>query len=235
MTEPALRKTTGVLFTVGSLLMLTCFILLGVVLDYPDILREETGVVLTRIHQAGVTPRFLYYGLALSAALVIFEAVLFQCVFENESRDVFLELGKTAGIIAGLAFIFGFMRWVFLVPMLAGSYVESGASSTSETAAALFRAFDVYLGFSVGEHVGFLFLSLMLVFFGLGLARLGKPWSRLGWCGAAIGLGVLYGDGEAFDLPFSFEINRVASKLSLVWMIVVGVYLVFSRKSPDRP
>ena len=226
MADNVLRRTTGVLFIVISLLMLTCFVLLGIILGYPEILREETGVILTRFHEAGNTAPLLYYGLMISAVLVIFESVLFQRVFDEEARDVFLELGKYAGICAGLAFIFGFMRWVFLVPQLARTYAESGGGLDAETTSLLFRAFDTFLGFSIGEHVGFMFLSLMLGFFGTALIRLKKAPFWIGWCGIIIGLGVLYGDTEAFSWPLSFTVNRVATKLSLIWMITVGIFLV---------
>jgi hypothetical protein len=223
------RKATGLLFIVVSVLMLCCFVLLGVLLEYPEILRQGTAAVLTKYHEAGKTGPLLYYGLMISAVLVIFEAILFQRVFRDDSQSIWLELGKYSGVLAGVFFIFGFMRWVFLVPLLAQNHAADAAGVSPETMALMFQAFDTYLGFSIGEHMGFLFLSLMLAFFGLALVQSRQAPTWLGWCGLIIGLAVLYGDTEAFGLPLSFVINRTATKLSLVWMIAVGIFLLVSK------
>ena len=231
MRSTAERKATGVLFIAVSVLMLCCFVLLGIILEYPEILRQGTGAVLAKYHQAGKTGPMLYYGLMISAVLVIFEAVLFQRVFRNDSQSVWLELGKYSGVLAGVFFIFGFMRWVFLVPLLAQNHAVAAAGVSPETMELMFQAFDTYLGFSIGEHMGFLFLSLMLALFGIALVQSRHAPSWLGWCGLVIGLGVLYGDTEAFGLPLSFVINRAATKLSLVWMIAVGIFLLVGETS----
>lgn len=232
------RKASGILFICASLLMLTCFVLLGIKLGYPDILREETGVALAKFREAEGLARALYYGLMLSAVMVIIEAVMFQRVFKDDSDNVFLELGKYSGICAGFSFIFGFMRWVFLVPFLAGAHAQAGSGSAlAGTSAFLFRAFDTYMGTTIGEHMGFLFLSLMLFFFGIALIQSahGHSWlGWLGWLGILIGLGVLYGNTETFAFPLAFDINRAATKLSLLWLIAVGVFLLVS-KAPQPP
>ncbi len=232
-----LRKASGILFICASLLMLICFALLGIKLGYPDILRQETGVALAKFLANAGLARALYYGLMISAVLVIIEAVLFQRVFKQQSDSVFLELGKYAGICAGFSFIFGFMRWVFLVPFLAGTHAQAPpGSALADTSAFLFRAFDTYLGTTIGEHMGFLFLSLMLFFFGIALIQSGgfsscQGW--LGWLGILIGLGVLYGNTEVFGFPLAFDINRAATKLSLLWMIAIGVLLLVAK--PPQP
>jgi hypothetical protein len=235
-----LRKVSGVLFICASLLMLSCFVLLGIKLGYPDILREETSVALARFMENAGLARLLYYGLMVSAVLVILEAILFHRVFKAQEDNVFLELGKYSGICAGFSFIFGFMRWVFLVPFLAGLHLKAGpGSSTAESSALLFRAFDTYLGTTIGEHMGFLFLSLMLFFFGIALIQLSSGRVLLGWLGflgILIGLGVLYGNTEVFGFSLAFDINRGATKLSLLWMIAVGAYLLIGKApQPSRP
>ncbi|MCB2225085.1 MAG: DUF4386 domain-containing protein [Desulfarculaceae bacterium] len=228
-----LRKASGVVFACSSLLMLTCFVLLGVKLGYPEILREETGVALAKFMAKADLARALYYGLMVSAVLVIMEAVLFHRVFRGPQNGVWLELGKYSGVCAGLCFIFGFMRWVFLVPFIAQSHAQAAPDSAlAQTGAFMFRAFDTYMGTTIGEHMGFLFLSLMLFFFGIAmiLSAEGSLWPAiLGWLGILIGLGVLYGNTEVFGFPLAFDINRGATKLSLLWMIAVGVFLLASK------
>ena len=232
MQSRILYKSAGTVFVLASLLMITCFTLLGVLLGFPDILRAETGEVFQRLLESGAGARILYYGLMLSAVLLIFEAVLFQKVFDDGRGRVLPALGKYCGICAGLFFIFGFMRWVFLVPYLVETYtsVEPGGAAAA-TAAGLFRAFDIYLGLSMGEHMGFLFLSLMLGFFGMTIIRSRFVPAWLGWCAMVIGLGVLYGNTEVFGLPLAFDVNRMATKLSLVWMITLGLFLLL-KKTP---
>jgi hypothetical protein len=228
-----LRKASGVLFICASVLMLACFVLLGVKLGYPDILREETGVALAKFMGNAGLARALYYGLMVSAVLVIMEAVLFHRIFREQRDSAFLELGKYSGICAGFCFIFGFMRWVFLVPFLAVTHAQAAPDSPlAQTSAFMFRAFDTYMGTTIGEHMGFLFLSLMLFFFGIAMIQSagGSLWPvLLGWLGILIGLGVLYGNTEVFGFPLAFDINRTATKLSLLWMIAVGVYMLATK------
>ncbi|MCF8042187.1 MAG: DUF4386 domain-containing protein [Desulfarculaceae bacterium] len=233
-----LRKASGIVFVCSSVLMLACFVVLGINLGYPEILRQETGVALAKFMAKADLARTLYYGLMVSAVLVIIEAVLFQRVFRGPQNEVWLELGKYSGICAGLSFVFGFMRWVFLVPFIARTHAQAAPDSAmAQTSAFMFRAFDTYLGTTIGEHMGFLFLSLMLFFFGIALLwnTGGSLWpALLGWLGILIGLGVLYGNTEVFDFPLAFGINRAATKLSLLWMIAVGVFLLAS-KPPREP
>lgn len=228
-----LRKASGIVYICSSLLMLACFVLLGAKLGYPEILREETGVALAKFMAKADLARTLYYGLMVSAVLVIMEAVLFHRVFRGSQNEVWLELGKYSGVCAGLSFIFGFMRWVFLVPFIARTHAQAAPDgAVAQTSAFMFRAFDIYLGTTIGEHMGFLFLSLMLFFFGIALIRNtgGSLWPTwLGWLGILIGLGVLYGNTEVFNFPLAFDINRAATKLSLLWMIAVGVFLLASK------
>lgn len=227
-----LYKSAGTVFVLASLLMITCFTLLGALLGFPDILRAETGVVFQRLLESGASARILYYGLMLSAVLLIFEAVLFHKVFDDGKGGVLLSLGKYCGICAGMFFIFGFMRWVFLVPYLVETYTSADpGGAAAATAEGLFRAFDIYLGLSMGEHMGFLFLSLMLGFFGITIIRSSLAPAWLGWCAMGIGLGVLYGNTEVFGFPLAFDVNRVATKLSLAWMVTLGIILLL-KKTP---
>jgi hypothetical protein len=230
------RKTlfiiTGITTIVQAVLMMVCFGLLAQIFGYPEIIREKPGVVLTELHKTASIVPYLYLGVAYSGGILVFVAVLLKKVFEKETDAVWVDLGQISGVLSGFTFLFGLMRWLVLFPWLADLYANQQADP--KTLELLFEAFNSYVGFSVAEHVGFLFLSLMLIFFGLTIlnSKLIPAW--LGWLGLVIGLWVAYGNAEVFGLPFAFLVNRVAPELSVVWCVIIGVYLILAKAPAEK-
>ena len=68
----------------------------------------------------------------------------------------------------------GLVRWPFLVPYLADTYLDPASSeATRESVAVAFQAFNHYAGVGVGENLGYLFTSLWSVL--VALAMFGSP------------------------------------------------------------
>ena len=177
------RKTlfiiTGITTIAQAVLMAVGFGMLAQIFGYPEIIREKPGVILTELYKQASTVPYLYLGVAYSGGLVVFVAVLLKKVFEKETNAVWVDLGQISGVLSGFTFLFGLMRWLVLFPWLADLYVNQQADP--KTLELLFEAFNSYVGFSVAEHVGFLFLSLMLIFFSLTIlnSKLIPAW--VGW------------------------------------------------------
>ncbi len=231
------RKTlfiiTGITTIVQAVLMAAGFGLLAQIFGYPEIIREKPGVVLTELHKHASVVPYLYLGVAYSGGLVVFVAVLLKKVFEKETNAVWVDLGQISGVLSGFTFLFGLMRWLVLFPWLADLYANQQADP--KILELLFEAFNSYVGFSVAEHVGFLFLSLMLIFFSLTIlnSKLIPAW--VGWLGLLVGLWVAYGNAEVFHLPFAFLVNRIAPEISVVWCVLIGVYLILAKAPEERP
>ena len=222
-----LYRTTGILAIIQSVLMATCFILLAKFFGYPDIIREATGTILTKLNEGSRVIPVLYYGLTISSLLLIYVSVLLKRVFANETNTVWVELGYVSGVLSGLLFLTGFMRYVILFPWMADLYVTGAADQ--KHVELLFLAFNKYVGFSVTEHVGFILLSGMIIFFAIAFLKSKLIHSWISWLGLIIGIGLLYGNTEILNCPHAFFFNRLATKLAGVWMLIIGISLLLKR------
>ena len=227
LNRQSLYKATGILAIVQSILMATCFVLLAKFFGYPDIIREAPGVIFSKLNEGSRVIPLLYYGLAFSSLLLIFVSVLLKKVFENETNSIWVELGHISGVLAGLLFLTGFMRYVILFPWMADLYVTG--NSDPKNIELMFLAFNKYVGFSVTEHIGFILLSGMIIFFAITFVKTKLIHSWIGWLGLIIGIGLLYGNTEILDFPHAFFFNRLATKLAGIWMLMIGISLLVKR------
>ena len=224
MTHRTRLSTAGLLIAVPVLFMLF-YGLLAMTFDYPGILREPAGEVLRRFAAGGPTLVLLWYGFALTPVLFIPAAILLRRAFT--ATTPFLDLAVPLGALAGLTQVMGLIRWPFLVPELARSFLDPSASeATQATALTVFGAFHQYAGVAIGEHLGYLFTGAWtLVIAGAMLtAPRFRPW--LGWAGIASALGILVGLLEPAGIALAGMINAVAYAAWSLWLVGVGVSLL---------
>ncbi len=231
-TQSSLRAAGGLLIVAG-LLTGICFELLRQHFQYPDILRMPTGYVLAQYQAAGAGLQVLWYGMTLGALLLIPASLLLH-------RELLVRrvghatLITGLGVGAGLFNTLGFIRWVFMVPALAAAYMHPSASPvTREAVQVVFEAFHLYLGFSVGEHLGFLFLagwSGTLAFALRALPAIPRWFSAVGMLAAA---GTLAGMLEGAGWSGAAGVVAVSSSVLLLWMVGLGVCLL--AVTPYRP
>lgn len=224
MTHRTRVSTAGLLIAVPVLFMLF-YRLLAMTFDYPGILREPAGEVLRRFAAGGPTLVLLWYGFALTPVLFIPAAILLRRAFT--ATTPFLDLAVPLGVLAGLTQVMGLIRWPFLVPELARSFLDPSASEATQAAAlTVFGAFHQYVGVAIGEHLGYLFTGAWtLVIAGAMLtAPRFRPW--LGWAGIASALGILVGLLEPAGIALAGMINAVAYAAWSLWLVGVGVSLL---------
>jgi hypothetical protein len=224
MTHRTRVSTAGLLIAVPVLFMLF-YGLLAMTFDYPGILREPAGEVLRRFAAGGPTLVLLWYGFALTPVLFIPAAILLRRAFT--ATTPFLDLAVPLGVLAGLTQVMGLIRWPFLVPELARSFLDPSASEATQAAAlTVFGAFHQYAGVAIGEHLGYLFTGAWtLVIAGAMLtAPRFRPW--LGWAGIASALGILVGLLEPAGIALAGMINAVAYAAWSLWLVGVGVSLL---------
>jgi hypothetical protein len=230
MTSRQLQRTAGLLLIAISLAFTVCFTLLAQQFEYPDILRQPTGDVLTKFQAGGTGLIAVWYALTLTAVLFIPVVLLLHRVLAAEEAPTILWVATVFGIVAGLVQTLGFLRWPFLVPHLAQAYLAPGAGEAQQVAAVMvFEAFHSYAGMAVGEHLGYLSTSIWTLLVAAVMLRSALFGRWLGVSGIVLALGVATGLLEPAGLELAGTINTYSYLAWAVWLIVVGVVLLVRR------
>ena len=231
MSETNFRKLTGIFFILGAILVNVPFTLLIINFDYPDILRQPTAEILTRFQAGGNALIYTWLAFAWIGLPLLLGAIMLKRILVTENSP-FLELATTLGVIGFVVQVIGLQRWVFVVPALARLSSDSTTDSTSQAAiSAVFTAVHQYGGVILGEHLGQLFTILWMSLIS-GIIYNSKRFSKwvawLGWFASAV---YLLAQTELLataipDFPVISWAGLYGSLLWLVWMLVVGIYLV---------
>jgi len=156
MTHPdtgdRLRRTTGTLFLVGAVAFAAAATVLSATFDWPDILREPAGVVLPAFVDGGTSLVWTWFATAWTYALLLVPILLLPAVLGRRGDPV-LRAATYVGATSVVLALIGFLRWVFVVPPLADSYVTGGATEKAAAAAA-WTAQHQFGGALLGEHLG---------------------------------------------------------------------------------
>jgi hypothetical protein len=227
------RRLAGLLLILVPIAFTVCFTLLQMQFEYPDILRQPTADVLIKFQAGGTRLIAVWYALTLTAVLFIPVVVLLHHVLAAHEASVALSVATVFGVVAGLTQTLGFLRWPFLVPHLAQSYLAPDASEAQRAAAALvFEAFHHYAGMAVGEHLGYLSTSIWTFLVALLMLRSPIFGRWLGLSGMALALGVATGLFEPAGWELAGTINAISYLAWALWLIVVGVILLVRRIEP---
>jgi Domain of unknown function (DUF4386) len=226
----ALRRAAGTLLVIVPLGFTICFMLLLQLFEYPDILRQPTGDVLAKFAAGGTPLVAVWYALTLAAVGFIPLTVLVHRVLAERDSPVLLWIATSFGVIAGLAQTLGFLRWPFLVPHLAQSYLAPGATEAQRAAAGMvFEAFHHYAGMAVGEHLGYLSTSVWTLLIAIVIIRTGLLPRWLGLTGAVLALGIAAGLVEPAGWELGGTINAYSYLVWALWLIAIGVTLLVRR------
>lgn len=231
MSQNNFRKLTGLFFIVGAILVNIPYTLLIMNFDYPDILRLPTAEILTKFQAGGNALIYTWLAFAWVGLPMLFGAIMLKRVLADEQAP-FLETATTLGVIGFIVQVVGLLRWVFVVPVLARLYTDPTTDSAAQAAvAAVFTAVHQYGGVILGEHMGqFLIILWMSIISGIVYkSKMFSKWvAILGWVASAIYF-LAQTELLATAIP-TFPVvdwaGLVGSLLWLVWMIVMGVYLV---------
>ena len=224
------RRLAGLLLILVPVAFTVCFTLLQMQFEYPDILRQPIADVLTKFQAGGTGLIAIWYALTLTAVLFIPVVMLLHHVLATHEASVALSVATVFGVVAGLAQTLGFLRWPFLVPYLAQSYLAPGASAAQRAAAALvFESFHRYAGMAVGEHLGYLSTSVWTFLVALLMLRSPIFGRWLGLSGMTLALGVATGLFEPAGWELAGTINALSYLAWALWLIVVGVVLLVRR------
>jgi hypothetical protein len=147
-----LGRTTGALFVVGAVAFAAAATVLSSTFDWPDILREPPGVVLPAFVDGGAGLVWTWFATAWTYAILAVPILLLPAVL-GQRADPVLRAATYVGATSVLLSLIGFLRWVFVVPPLARSYV-SGDAVTRAAVDAVWTAQHQFGGALLGEHLG---------------------------------------------------------------------------------
>src|SRR4051794_35857386 len=147
-----LRRTTGALFLGGALAFAGAATALSSTFDWPDILREPAGVVLPAFVAGGTSLVWTWFATAWTYALLLVPILLLPAALGRRGDPV-LRVAAYVGATSVVLALIGFLRWVFVVPTLADSYVNGNAVQKAAVNAA-WTAQHQFGGALLGEHLG---------------------------------------------------------------------------------
>jgi hypothetical protein len=221
-------RLAGVLLILVPIAFNVAFALLQKFFDYPEVLRKPTEDVLRRFEQGGRQLVSIWYGFMVSALMFVPVVILVHQVVARDDTPL-MPLATTIGVLGGIVQVLGLVRWPFLVPYLAKTFVDPSSSpATRDSVAVVFQTFNRYAGVAIGEHLGYLFTSGWTLLLALTMTQsaLFSPW--LGWIGIIPAIGVFAGVLEQAGFKAAAVINAVSYILWSLWLLAVGIVLVLS-------
>ena len=235
MNDLRLRRLTGVFLVLTPVAFNVFFTLLSMTFEYPDILREPTGYVLRRFDAGGIGLVAIWYGFMLTAVLFVPLAVLVHKVMARQDTP-YMAVATAFGVVAGVVQFLGLVRWPFLVPYLADTYLDPASSvATRESVAVVFGAFNQYAGVGVGENLGYLFTGLWTLLVALAMFGSPLPLRRwLGLLGAVSAVVIVVGMLEPAGFGPAANIVVVGYILWSIWLALTGIFLLLPGSLGDQ-
>jgi len=220
-----IERAIGWLLILGAVGVFVPYTVLTITFDYPDILRQEGGLVLTRFHQGGASLICTWLAFALlGIPLVVAYSLIGQRL---ESQIPYLRWVTTLGVVSGIVQIVGLLRWVFVVPVLASDYVKATEPAAQEAIVTVFKAVHQFGGVLLGEHVGQLLTVIWTVFISIALLKVNIIPRWIAWWGFVSSFIYFLAQAEllATVIPHMPRIEIagfLGSTLWLLWLILTG-------------
>ena len=223
----------GTLFIIGAIAVLIPYTMLTIIFDYPNILRQDTGAILTQFHQGGTTLILTWFAFSLAGIPLIPAYVMLGKKLEN--KTLWMKTTTIIGVAGLFVQMIGLLRWTFVVPVLADSYVNTTDEATQNAIIVNFKVIHQFGGVLLGEHLGQLFTIIWTVFISKALSKLSQfpTWIvYLGYISSAI---YLMAQAEILStvipgFPVIQYAGLVGSTLWLLWLVILGVKIMKKSK-----
>lgn len=232
-------RATGGLFIAGAISFAAAATVLSATFDWPEILREPPGVVLPVFHAGGPGLVGIWLVTAWAYGILAVPILLLPAAL-GRPGDPVLRAATWIGAASVVLSVVGFLRWVFVVPPLARSWVD-GDPRVRVAVEAAWGAQHQFGGALLGEHLGqVLAVAWSITVSGVILSRRILP-AWLGVTGVVLSLVYLLNQGEvlATAVP-GFPVWEPAGLLGStgwgLWVAALGVVLLRrSRRFPGSP
>jgi hypothetical protein len=221
-----LQRVTGWLLVIGAVTFGVAATILSSTFDWPDILREPPDVVLPEFVAGGTSLVWTWFAVAWTYAILLVPILLLPAAL-GRREDPVLGAATWVGAASVLLSLIGFLRWVFVVPALADSYV-AGDPTIKAAVAAAWMAQHQFGGALLGEHLGQLLAIGWSITISLLILRTGMLARWAGWFGLVASVLYVTGQGDILatampDFPVWDLGGLLGSTLWGVWVIALGV------------
>jgi len=221
-----LRRVTGWLLVLGAVTFAVAATILSSTFNWPDILREPPEVVLPAFVAGGTSLVWTWFAVAWTYAILLIPILLLPAALGRRDDPV-LRAATFVGAASVLLSLIGFLRWVFVVPTLAGSYA-AGDPTTQAAVAAAWMAQHQFGGALLGEHLGQLLAIGWSLTVSVLVLHTGVLWRWVGWAGLVASVLYLCNQGDILatavpGFPVFDLAGFIGSSLWAIWLIVLGV------------
>lgn len=223
------EKKIGWLLIAGAIGVFIPYTILTVTFEYPDILRQDIGVVLTKFHDGGSSLIFTWWAFAILGLPLLIAYIKIGQQFENKIS--FIKWITIVGIISGIVQIIGLLRWVFVVPVIANSYVTATEPIIKEIAKNSFQTIHQFGGVLLGEHLGQLFTIGWTIMISIAFIKLKFVPKWVSWLGIISSIIYLLAQAELFatvipGFPAWSMAGFIGSTLWLIWLVITGIMFI---------
>jgi hypothetical protein len=228
------EKTIGLLLIAGATGVLIPYTILTMTFEYPDILRQDTGIILTKFHNGGSSLILTWWAFAILGFPLLIAYIRIGQKFEN--RLSFIKWTTTLGVVSIIVQMIGLLRWVFVVPVIANSYVSAGDAAEKTAAVMSFQTIHQFGGVLLGEHLGQLFTIIWTIMISYAFIKLKFCAKWISWFGIIASLIYLAAQAELFatvipGFPVWDMAGFIGSTLWLIWLIIIGIKFLRTEKN----
>jgi Domain of unknown function (DUF4386) len=221
-----INPSIGGLFITGAIALFIPYTMLTIIFEYPDILRQDTAIILNRFHEGSNGLIWTWFAFAVTGIPLLPAYILLGQ--KLEARSPLMRTATTIGVIGLVVQMVGLLRWTFVVPVLADTFVAATDEPTKAAAIVAFKTIHQFGGVILGEHLGQLFTIAWTVMVSLSFAKLKlfPKWvTGLGFVSSFI---YLLAQAELFatvmpGFPVWDMAGFIGSTLWLLWLVVVGI------------
>lgn len=213
----------------GAIALFIPYNMLIAMFEYPDILRQSTATILTKFHEGGDALIWTWFAFAVTGLPLLPAYILLGRKLEQKSSMA--RLATTVGVTGLIVQMIGLLRWTFVVPVLADSFVHATDEPTRAAAIMAFRTIHQFAGVILGEHLGQLFTIAWTVMISYALYRSQLIARWVMYFGYVASLIYLLAQAELFatvmpSVPVWDLAGFIGSTLWLIWLVIVGVVFV---------
>jgi Domain of unknown function (DUF4386) len=220
------EKTIGLLLIAGAIGVFIPYTILTMTFEYPDILRQDAGIILTKFHDGGTSLVLTWWAFAILGLPLLISYILIGQKLENKAG--FIKWVTTLGVISGVVQIIALLRWVFVIPAIANIYVSASDAATKTAAVVSFKTIHQFGGVLLGEHIGQLFTIIWTIMISYAFIKLNLFPKWVSWLGIISSIIYLAAQAELFatiipGFPVWDMAGFIGSTLWLIWLIIVGI------------
>lgn len=221
-----INRAIGNLMIVGAIALFIPYTLLTSIFEYPDILRQDTATILTKFHAGGTRLIWTWFAFAITGLPLLPAYILLGQKLEGKSA--LARIATSIGVVGLVVQMIGLLRWTFVVPVLADTFVSASDEPTKAAAIIAFKTIHQFGGVILGEHLGQLFTIFWTVIMSMTFSKLNLFPKWVSWLGLVSSFIYLLAQAELFatvmpNFPVWDIAGLVGSTLWLVWLVVVGV------------